>query len=151
MVDIEHRGFWMTTKGKMGVWRAKTGIDMMILLDDGNKNVIIKNGEDGKIQIICNSNVEIIGGKSITLQSPTINLAGKVNMSGNCSVNGTLQCGGDVRAANGYHFHPDIPIPEKTSGHGVGAQAGQPVSVSRIQAVNAPAELEPSNRMHDIV
>ena len=47
VVDIEHRGFWMTTKGKMGVWRAKTGIDMMILLDDGNKNVIIKNGEDG--------------------------------------------------------------------------------------------------------
>jgi len=71
MVDIDHRGIWWTRKQEFGIWRSKNGKDQYILIKDksGEERIVIRNNEDGPIQIYCKQDIEIYSGRDINMQA----------------------------------------------------------------------------------
>jgi hypothetical protein len=61
LVDLEHRGMWLTKNEKMGIWRSKEGKDQFIMINDGANSIVIRNNEDGPVQIFSQKRVEVIG------------------------------------------------------------------------------------------
>ena len=61
LVDIDHRGFWLSRDQKLGVWRAADGSEQYVMIHDGDKTIVIRNNEeDGKVQLYCLGDVEVI-------------------------------------------------------------------------------------------
>jgi hypothetical protein len=69
IVDLEHRGMWWTKNYKMGIWRSKQDKDQFILIHDGNNTIVLRNNEDGPLQIYCQKDIEIISGQDINLKA----------------------------------------------------------------------------------
>jgi hypothetical protein len=69
LVDIEHRGVWYSKNHKLGIWRSKAGKDQFILIHDGNNSIVIRNNEQGPMQLFCAQNIEIIAGQDIAFKA----------------------------------------------------------------------------------
>jgi hypothetical protein len=69
VVDLEHRGMWLSKGQQLGIWRSKEGKDQFIMINDGNSSIIIRNNEDGPIQIFCQKDIEIIAGENLALKA----------------------------------------------------------------------------------
>jgi hypothetical protein len=68
VVDLEHRGMWWSKNEKMGIWRSKEDKDQYIVIHDGRNQLIIRNNENGPLQIFCQNDVQIIG-RNIALKA----------------------------------------------------------------------------------
>jgi len=82
VVDAERRGFWMSTKYQLSVWRGKNGNEMLQLMDDKTKNMLLLNmNSDGMIEIYSKGEVGIFADTNIRLQSDgNIELLAKNNI-----------------------------------------------------------------------
>jgi hypothetical protein len=69
VVDIEHRGMWWSKNEQMGIWRAKEDSEQYIVIHDGKKQIIIRNNENGPIQIYCKDDVQIIADGNIAMKA----------------------------------------------------------------------------------
>jgi hypothetical protein len=63
--DMDDRGIWFSRKFGLGVIRAKEGKDIYIaILDkDGEEKIIIRNGEDGPVQIYAGGDISLVSAK----------------------------------------------------------------------------------------
>jgi hypothetical protein len=69
IVDIDHRGMWFSRRHGIGIWRSSQDKDMYITLRDRDNSLIIRNNEDGKLQIFCQGDIEIVSQKNIALKA----------------------------------------------------------------------------------
>ena len=69
LVDIEHRGLWLSKNEKMGIWRSKDEKDQYIMINDGKNTIVIRNNQEGPLQIFCQQDVQIIAGRNISLKA----------------------------------------------------------------------------------
>jgi len=73
ILDGERRGMWFSKQYGLGIWRAKTGSDQLIMLcDNSSENpsrIVIRNNANGPIQIYCAADVEIIAENNIALKA----------------------------------------------------------------------------------
>jgi hypothetical protein len=63
LVDIDDRGLWFSGKDGLTVCRAKqqpNAVKICWWFDETKKEIVIKNSESGKIQIVCGGDVEVI-------------------------------------------------------------------------------------------
>jgi hypothetical protein len=100
LVDIEDRGFWMTKKIGMGIWRSKLEKDqwIMIMDEDGKDKLVIHHGENGPIQIYCKENVQVIAEQNINLKA-TKDI--QIEAGGNIE----MRAGGKIRQTAGDSVH----------------------------------------------
>jgi hypothetical protein len=83
LVDYQHRGLWFSGQYGIGVLRAKADKDIIIWYDDTNDKIVIRNNTDnGRVQIYCAGNVDIVSDKDVNISA-----ANDVN----------IQAGGSVR------------------------------------------------------
>lgn len=69
LVDMEHRGLWLSKQHKLGIWRSKEEKDQYILIHDGNNTIVLRNNEDGPLQIFCKNDVQIISERNIAMKA----------------------------------------------------------------------------------
>jgi hypothetical protein len=69
VVDIEDRGVWFSKDHKLGIWRSRDGKDQFVMIHDGNNSIVIRNNEQGPIQLYCAQNIEIIAGQNIAFKA----------------------------------------------------------------------------------
>lgn len=70
LVDAERRGIWMSSKYQISVWRAKNGSEMLQLMDDKTKNMVMLNlNPSGMIEIYSQGEVGVYSDSRIRLQS----------------------------------------------------------------------------------
>lgn len=91
VVDIDHRGVWFSRTHKLGIWRAKEGSDQFILIDDGNKRIVIRNNVDGPLQIYSQGDIEIVSEQNIALKA-----GGRITFKSDVSVD--MESGGSGHA-----------------------------------------------------
>lgn len=150
LVDHDHRGLWFSRKQKLGIWRARSGIDMYQWMHESDKVIVIRNGENGKVQIMCGGNVEIISrgntsiqaSKLITMKAPNgihMQVGGARYRFGRNAFDTNV----DVRCRDFWGYYPQI---HDGSGPPPGAPSGQGANVSNIKAIPTPTH-EPSNRL----
>ncbi len=70
-VDVSERGIWFSEKNKLGIWRSRTGKDQFIMImdQDGAEKIVIRNNENGPIQIYCKGDIEIVSERNIALKA----------------------------------------------------------------------------------
>jgi hypothetical protein len=108
VVDIEDRGLWFSKNEGIGVLRAKTGKDQYIVINDKNDTVIIRNNENGKIQIYCQQDIEIVSGRNIAFKAANrISFKAGSNIDFESSGSGHLQLAG-----NGVNTDVAVNAPE---------------------------------------
>lgn len=149
VVDCERRGIWFSKKQKLGIWRAKHGRNMYLWIDDGSKKIVIHNNENGKIQIYCAGNVEVIG-RNVGIQAEqvcTIKAPNGINMQvGGARYAFTSSClstNVDIRMRNSFAYYPQI---HDGFGPPPGSPSGSGKAVSNLQRVSVPTK-EPNNRL----
>lgn len=69
LVDLEHRGIWLSKNLKLGIWRSKEGKDQFIMINDGKNTVVVRNNEDGPMQFFCLGDIEIISEQNIAMKA----------------------------------------------------------------------------------
>lgn len=111
MVDCQNRGFWLSKKYALGIWRSSNSANMYTLMDDSNKKVVIHNNETtGTIEIYCARDINIISDTDVNIQAGRdINLkaGNNVNLSGSSakmSVAGVVKTNAQV---HGVVFVPN--------------------------------------------
>jgi len=65
-VDLDDRGLWFSGKKKLTVCRARQYPDAVRIcwwFDENKREIVIRNDEQGKIQIVCAGDVEVIAGQ----------------------------------------------------------------------------------------
>ena len=65
-VDLDDRGLWFSGKKKLTVCRARQYPDAVKIcwwFDENKREIVIRNDEQGKIQIVCAGDVEVIAGQ----------------------------------------------------------------------------------------
>jgi len=69
LVDLDHRGIWLSRKYGLGIWRSNLDKDQFIMIMDidGQEKIVIRNHEDGPIQIYCKQDVQIVADRDINL------------------------------------------------------------------------------------
>jgi len=152
VIDHDKRGMWFSRKNSLGVWRAKDGKDMLIWMDDSKNKVVIHNGTDGKVQIYCSGDVEVVAGKTLKLKGNVIEMkANEIRLeSGGTSFTldaNALKTNADIHAKNIFAFFPTIDKPKEVSGKGVGAQSGGGYPVSNVELETVPSATQPTNRL----
>ena len=88
LVDLDHRGIWFSRKYGLGIMRSNLKKDQLIMIMDknGEEKIVIRNNEDGPIQIYCKQDVQIMADRDINL-----NAKNDINM----------QAGGTIRTQAG--------------------------------------------------
>lgn len=140
IVDMQGRGFWFSEEQQMGIWRARTDTNKQIAiwLDDSANQVVLRNNEvNGKIQIYCIGDVEIIANRSVAIQSSqsiSLQAPNAVNISvGGAIYNFTsngLNTNKNINAAQVFAKHEGVIGPGVTSNGTSHASAAGGVSVS---------------------
>lgn len=69
LVDLVNRGMWLSNKYKLGIWRAADGKDQFVMIDDGKDRIVIRNNQNGPMQLFCAGNVEVISKRNIALKA----------------------------------------------------------------------------------
>jgi hypothetical protein len=115
MRDMDNRGLWLSQDSKRSVLRSPQGKSLYIVLDDKANNVIVHNGDDGKIQIYCSGDVEIKSDAALRLHGKSVSIKSDSQISfdgggGKMVLNGSL-FGTDVRA-----HHPAVITPSAQRG-----------------------------------
>jgi len=146
MVDIDNRGIWLSRKYKLGVWRAALGSDQYIVINDGKKQIVIRNGESGVLQIYCKGNVEVISEQNIALKA-----SGKISFKAGSTID--FEAGGAHMQLSGSEFTKDVVdiAPEFNQGSG-GVPAEDPAALvenkrfpaDRGVSTNGPFDTVPS-------
>jgi hypothetical protein len=132
MVDIDNRGVWLSRKYKLGIWRAADNSDQYIVINDGKKQIVIRNGESGVLQIYCKGNVEVISEQNIALKA-----GGKISLKAGSTID--FEAGGAHMQLTGSEFTKDIVdiAPEFKQGSG-GVPAEDPAAL--IEDKRFPAD-----------
>lgn len=149
LVDAERRGFWMSSKYQLSVWRGKSGNEMLQLFDDNSKNMLLLNlNQSGMIEIYSKSEVAIFADSKIRLQSDgDIEILARNNI--------IMQAGGAKAALanDGLNVATKIStsiINAQTVVAGGFVEGGatviSPPSVSAVPKPTAPSKLEPADR-----
>ena len=150
LVDHDNRGMWFSRQQKLGIWRARAGVDMYQWLDEGRRTIVIRNGENGTIQILCGGKVEIVSSGETNIQSGSI-ITMKAEKGIHFQVGGAryrfgtdaLDMNVDERCSSHYAYYPLI---NNGSGPPPGSPSGSGASVSNISAISKPTS-EPANRL----
>jgi hypothetical protein len=109
LVDIEHRGLWLSKKQKMGIWRSKEGKEQYIMIRDGDNSIVLRNAEDGPLQIFCKKDVEIIAEQNIAMKAGR-----RISLKAGSSLE--LEAGGTGHAQlTSGEWKLDVPTTEGTS------------------------------------
>lgn len=70
LVDGRNRGIWLSTRYKLGIWRAEAAKSIYIWFDENKDEICIVNRQStGKIKIYSNSNIDLISGGTINIQA----------------------------------------------------------------------------------
>ena len=101
LVDLEHRGIWLSKKEKLGIWRSKEGKDQYIVIDDGENAIVIRNNESGPLQLFCNQNIEVISNKDIAYKS-----AGRITFKAGTEI--CFEAGGSHASLKPGTFGTDV-------------------------------------------
>ena len=147
IVDIEHRGIWLSKKQKLGIWRAKEGSDQFILIHDGNKSIVIRNAADGPVQIFCNQDVQIIANNNIALKANN-------NISLDAGKQILMKAGGAHASLQSGRWTMDVPdyakshmglLPGAMPGPGAQQDAGGGCIVPQLTTITQ-SKIEPADR-----
>jgi len=148
IVDSQHRGMWFSKKEQLGVWRGKKGSNILQLLDDKTKTIVIYNGgANGTIHIYSANDLKITSGGSlqlqaaenITMRAKSIRMhsegGAKLTVANDVSTNATIKA--DVVTA---FLTGAMPGP----GAGTNSPGGQ--AVSKHNPPTIPSIIEPNDR-----
>ena len=102
LVDIDHRGMWLTRKYGFGIWRSAQQTDQYIVINDGKKQIVIRNNENGVLQIYCKGDVELISEQNIALKA-----VGKISLKAGLSID--FDAGGAQTVLNGEGLGSSVP------------------------------------------
>lgn len=120
MTGPEDRGIWLSRDHDRAVWRSKDG-QMFIALDDGQKAIIIRNDNE-KIQIIAQTDVEVIANQNINMKANKISMMADTEIcmeaagthwvvrGGEVGTNSEIKCR-RLNAVTMYGTHEVIQIP----------------------------------------
>jgi len=148
LIDIESRGIWFSQEVGVGIWRAKSGSDMAVWIDDQQNQIVVRNNL-GKIQIFCSGDTEIKSSANINLDAAlSINLkAGLgINMqtpTGQFSFSDAFDASGDIRGNNILGIFPQI---KQGDGGTPGSPSGTPSPAVSIPTTPLPSKTEPDDR-----
>jgi hypothetical protein len=83
IVDLDHRGIWLSRKYGLGIWRSNINTDQFIMIMDkaGEEKIVIRNNVDGPIQIFCKQDVQIMADRDINFTA-----GNDINMSAGGSI-----------------------------------------------------------------
>jgi hypothetical protein len=148
-VDGEHRGLWLSKGNRLGIWRAKQGVQMFILQDDDAKKLVIYNNEaDGVVQIYCAGKVELMAGQSLALKSAndiSFKAGGSIKMDASGTKLTIAPAGVQTnKSVSADRFNGRFPVCRPGSGAGTPAPGGADVD-DPAQPV-PPAKVEPADR-----
>lgn len=147
LIDIDGRGFWLSRKQSLGVWRASNQSDIAVWINDATKEVVIYNNQPSSaVKLFCAGKIDIKAetinleaSEKISLKSPSITMetGGAQHSFG---TNG-FDCKGDIKA----NLFPQIR-------QGQGGPPGGPVSTVAAEDVDDPTKptVQPSNRLDNI-
>ena len=149
LVDAERRGFWMSKKYQLSCWRAKSGSEMLQVLDDQNKHMLLLNlNSSGMIEIYSQGEVGIFSDTRIRLQSEgTIELLARSGI--------IMQSAGAKAALSGDGLNVATKISADVlnartviAGSFVegGAAVVSPPSLAAFPKPAKPAKIEPEDR-----
>ena len=124
VVDVDNRGMWFSHNYKLGIWRARTGKQEYIAVQDsdGAESIVIYNNNGkvqiysrGQISIVSESNVVIQAGGTISLNADRVIAKGSINAQ---EFNGSFigaQSGSGAGTPSGGAITPEsIVQPSKT-------------------------------------
>lgn len=159
LVDAEHRGFWLSKRYQLSIWRSKKKKAMYMYMDERRRHIVIYNDEErgsitiyskGSVNIKSDGNIKLDSGNNITLKakdrvmletdSGAISLTDSVNSSvivGAPSIAGFL-----VGAAPGPGAGAPVPFGFATGRGGVSKPIlPDPIEpTDRAKTYNAPFE-----------
>lgn len=69
LVDLDNRGIWFSNNNRVSVWRSTGDKEQYFVIDDGRDRVIVRNNQNGPIQIFCAGNVEVLSKRNIALKA----------------------------------------------------------------------------------
>jgi hypothetical protein len=102
LVDLEHRGMWFSKSQHLGIWRSRQGKDQFILIHDGNNSIVIRNNEQGPMQLFCAQNIEVIAGRDIAFKAE-----GRISFKAGSTIDFEAAGSGHARLA-GNAFTMDV-------------------------------------------
>lgn len=147
VVDLEHRGMWWSKDERMGIWRSKENKDQFIMISDGKDSIIIRNNEDGPLQIFAKRDVQIIADQNISLKA-----AQRITMRAGQEI--AFEVGGGHAKLLSNGWFQDVPdnapehtgrLPGAAPGPGAQSNTGQTTTALNPQIINQDKR-EPSDR-----
>lgn len=149
VVDSEHRGLFFHRKKKLSILRAKKDKKLYVWLDEEKNAVVVFNDEaDGKVQIRAAGDIEVIStGGDITFQARNINF--KADAKIRCDAGGglmTIERKKISTTVDIYGREAMMFVHGVKAGPGAGDKQPGGDRVEALEAVEAPEQVEPTDR-----